>query len=282
MQNDHEFNYTKADFAKVVDLIYRRAGIRLNESKQQMVYSRLARRLRALQYDTFSGYLRWLEQNPDSEEWQQFINALTTNLTSFFRESHHFDLLAEQMQRSASHPFRIWCAASSTGEEPYSLAMTAIEAFNLAKPPVEIIASDLDTNVLRTAAQGIYSIDKLEKLSLERKRNFFLKGNKNNAGKVMAKKALRDLLEFQQINLLDDRWPLSGKFDAVFCRNVMIYFDQATQKIILEKIGRLLKEDGLLYVGHSENLHFMSDYYRSFGKTTYQLSDKAKAIWSKP
>jgi chemotaxis protein methyltransferase CheR len=281
MQNDHEFNYTKADFAKVVELIYQRAGIRLNESKEQMVYSRLARRLRALQLDTFSGYLKSLEKDPDAEEWQQFINALTTNLTSFFREAHHFEILAEQMQGSAAKPFRIWCAAASTGEEPYSLAMTAMEAYQAAQPPVEIIASDLDTHVLATAAQGIYSIDKLEKMSLERKRGFFLKGKQANAGKVRAKKPLRDLLEFKQINLLDQRWPLDGKFDAIFCRNVMIYFDQPTQKIILEKIGQLLKPDGLLYVGHSENLHYMSEWYRSFGKTTYQLTERAKAAWSK-
>ncbi|WP_157313977.1 CheR family methyltransferase [Chitinibacter sp. GC72] len=281
MQNDHEFSYSKTDFAKVVELIYQRAGIRLNESKEQMVYSRLARRLRALRINTFSGYLKSLENDPDSPEWQQFINALTTNLTSFFREAHHFEILASQMQSCASRPFRIWCAASSTGEEPYSLAMTAIEAYQMAQPPVEIIASDLDTHVLATAAQGVYTIDKLDKMDLERKRGFFLKGSQANAGKVRAKKALRDLIEFKQINLLDTRWPLEGRFDAIFCRNVMIYFDQPTQKVLLEKIGHLLKPDGLLYVGHSENLHYMSEWYRSFGKTTYRLTDRAKAAWSR-
>ncbi|QLG88089.1 chemotaxis protein CheR [Chitinibacter bivalviorum] len=281
MNNGHEFSYTKADFTRVVDLIYQRAGIRLNESKEQMVYSRLARRLRALQIDTFGGYLRYLEQHPDSAEWQQFTNALTTNLTSFFREAHHFDILAAQMQDSNARPFRIWCSASSTGEEPYSLAMTAFEAYQSANPPVEIIASDLDTHVLETAMQGIYALEKLEKMSLERKRGFFLKGKDERAGKVRVKKAVRDLLEFRQINLLDQRWPLDGLFDAIFCRNVMIYFDQPTQRVILEKMGRLLKPNGLLYVGHSENLHFMSEWFQSCGKTTYMLTDLAKMSWGK-
>ncbi|MGL4994927.1 MAG: CheR family methyltransferase [Deefgea sp.] len=279
ISNDHEFSYGSADFDKVVQLIYQRAGIRLNDSKQQMVYSRLARRLRALNMSCFSQYLRQLEQNPDSEEWQQFTNALTTNLTSFFREAYHFEMLAAQMQGSNSRPFRIWCAAASTGEEPYSLAMTAIEAYQVAKPSVEIIASDLDTQVLATGAKGVYAIDKLEKLSLERKRGFFLKGKDANAGKVRAKKALRELLQFQQINLLDAKWPLEGRFDAIFCRNVMIYFDQATQKVILQKMGRLLKPEGHLYVGHSENLHFLSEYYISCGKTTYRLSERAIHEW---
>lgn len=282
MQNDHEFSYTKADFARVAELIYQRAGIRLNDSKQQMVYSRLARRLRALRIDTFSRYLSELAKNPDSEEWQQFTNALTTNLTSFFREPHHFESLARQMQQADARPFRIWCAAASTGEEPYSLAMTAMEAYQSANPAVQIIASDLDTHVLATAANGVYALDRLDKLTLERKKGFFLKGAGINAGKVRAKKALRDLIEFKQINLLDSRWPLDGKFDAIFCRNVMIYFDQATQRIILEKIASLLKPDGMLYVGHSENLHFMSDWYRSAGKTTYQLTEHAKAARGKP
>lgn len=279
VSSEHEFSYGHADFNKVVQLIYQRAGIRLNDSKQQMVYSRLARRLRVLNMNSFSYYLRQLEQNPSSAEWQQFTNALTTNLTSFFREAYHFDMLAEQMRNSSAHPFRIWCSAASTGEEPYSLAMTAIEAYQTAQPNVEIIASDLDTQVLATGAKGIYALDKLDKLSLERKSGFFLKGKDANVGKVRAKKALRALLQFQQINLLDRQWPLEGRFDAIFCRNVMIYFDQATQKVILQKMGRLLKPDGQLYVGHSENLHFLSEYYVSCGKTTYRLTELAIHEW---
>jgi chemotaxis protein methyltransferase CheR len=279
MSQEHEFSYSRADFNKVVQLIYQCAGIRLNESKQQMVYSRLARRLRALEMHSFTHYLRLLEQDPNSAEWQQFTNALTTNLTSFFREAYHFDILALQMQASKARPFRMWCAAASTGEEPYSLAMTAIEAYQVAKPSVEIVASDLDTQVLATGAKGVYTLDKLDKMSLARKRGFFLKGKEANAGKVRAKKALRELLQFQQINLLDAAWPLAGKFDAIFCRNVMIYFDQATQKIILQKMGRLLKSDGQLYVGHSENLHFLSEYYVSCGKTTYRLTERAMREW---
>jgi chemotaxis protein methyltransferase CheR len=274
MQNEHEFAYTKADFSRVVNLIYQRAGIRLNDSKQQMVYSRLSRRLRALQVNTFAGYLNMLERDAESSEWQQFINALTTNLTSFFREAHHFDVLSLQMQSSQSPTFRIWCAASSTGEEPYSLAMTAIESYQSFVPPVQIVASDLDTQVLSIAAQGVYSAEILERLSIERRRNFFLKGKALNQGRVKVKRPLSDLIQFRQINLLAATWPLEGLFDAVFCRNVMIYFDQETQRKILQKIALLLKPDGLLYVGHSENLHYMADCYQSVGKTVYKMIDK--------
>jgi chemotaxis protein methyltransferase CheR len=281
MPNEHEFSYTPKDFKRVVALIYQHAGIRLNESKMQMVYSRLSRRLRALRMDTFSGYLDMLQANPDAEEWQQFVNALTTNLTAFFREAHHFDMLAEQIERTRERPFRIWCAASSTGEEPYSLAMTAFEACQSANPAVEIIASDLDTHVLATAECGVYPLDRVEKLSLERKRGFFLKGAGPNEGKVRVKKPLRSLIDFRQINLLSEQWPLQGLFDAIFCRNVMIYFDQPTQRQILEKMGRRLKPDGLLYVGHSENLHYMSDWYRPFGKTTYSLTERALQEWGR-
>lgn len=279
LSDPHEFTYSTADFNKVVQLIYQRAGIRLNDSKQQMVYSRLARRLRALNMTSFTQYLTQLEKDANSEEWQQFTNSLTTNLTSFFRESYHFDMLAQQMKKSSAKPFRIWCSAASTGEEPYSLAMTAIEAYQNNHPNVEIVASDLDTQVLATGATGIYTLDKLEKLSMERKRAFFLKGKGSDAGKVRAKTILRELLEFQQINLLNDEWPLQGRFDAIFCRNVMIYFDRPTQKVILEKMGHLLKPEGHLYVGHSENLQFLSDYYASCGKTTYRLTEHAISQW---
>lgn len=279
ISHEHEFSYCRADFNKVAQLIYECAGIRLNDSKQQMVYSRLARRLRVLKLRSFAQYLHLLEQDPDSAEWQPFINALTTNLTSFFREAYHFEILAQQMQTSRARPFRIWCAAASTGEEPYSLAMTAMETYQTAQPAVEILASDLDTQVLATAAQGVYTVDKLEQMTLARKRGFFLKGTAMNGGKARVKPGLRALLQFQQINLLDSTWPLQGQFDAIFCRNVMIYFDQATQKIILQKMGRLLKPDGQLYVGHSENLHFISEYFTSCGKTTYRLTERAIREW---
>lgn len=279
--HEQDFIYTDADFRRVVGLIYARAGIRLNESKKSMVYSRLARRLRTLDFARFTDYLNFLEDAPKHEEWQHFTNALTTNLTFFFREKHHFEMLAEQLKKTKG-PVRIWCSASSTGEEPYSLAMTAVEVYGRFDPNVQIIASDLDTQVLSKASQGIYALDKLDKVSSERARAFFLKGKGENAGQARVRKELRNMIEFKQINLLSPSWPLTPYFDVIFCRNVMIYFDQATQQVMLEKMGRLLKANGLLYVGHSENLHHMSEWFHSCGKTVYRLTEKAISEWGSP
>ncbi|MBE9608803.1 CheR family methyltransferase [Chitinilyticum piscinae] len=270
---DREFDYTQRDFARVVRLIREHAGIQLNASKEHMVYSRLVRRLRALGIGSFQQYLDMLEAAPADPEWQLFINALTTNLTSFFREPHHFELLRNHMlQHGDSRPYRIWCAASSTGEEPYSLAITAFQCMGSdTARSIELIASDLDTHVLETARQGIYPLERLEKLPIEIKRRFFLKGAGARQGLARVRKEVRDVLEFRQINLLHENWPLSGQFDAVFCRNVMIYFDQSAQRKILLRIAALMKPHALLCVGHSESLHFMGDVFRPCGRTAYHL-----------
>ncbi|MDP1925950.1 MAG: CheR family methyltransferase, partial [Thiobacillus sp.] len=194
------FTFTPRDFARVRALIYRQAGISLAESKQEMVYSRLARRLRAKGLDSFEVYLDGLESGRDSEEWEAFTNALTTNLTSFFREAHHFPILAEHALRSKK-PLSIWCSASSTGEEPYSIAMTLCEAFNTLTPPVSIVATDIDTNVLEAGATGVYTADRLEKMSSDRVRRFFLKGKGSRAGMVRVRPELRQLITFKTLNL---------------------------------------------------------------------------------
>ncbi len=267
-----EFQFTTADFERVRKLIYDRAGIALAPVKQDMVYSRLARRLRAHGYTTFAQYLAHLERG-DEKEWETFTNSLTTNLTSFFREPHHFVILAQQMAKSKERPFRIWCSAASTGEEPYSLAITACEAYKSLTPPVTILASDIDTNVLATAAKGVYAADRVEKMELERLRQFFLKGSGAQQGQVRVRPELQKLVTFTRVNLLDARWPLQGPFDALFCRNVMIYFDKPTQYEILKKFRPQLREDGLLYAGHSESFLHAADQFRSLGRTVYERAD---------
>ncbi|MDE2430451.1 MAG: chemotaxis protein CheR [Burkholderiales bacterium] len=267
-----EFEFSSRDFDRVRDLIYKKAGISLADSKQEMVYSRLARRLRATGITSFSVYLDCLEREQSEAEWEAFTNALTTNLTSFFREEHHFPILAEHVSRK-NEPVSIWCSASSTGEEPYSIAMTLCEAFGTLKPPAHIIATDIDTNVLGVAAKGVYNIDRIEKLSPERTKKFFLKGKGAQDGLVRVRQELRDLISFKQLNLLDDTWDLKGPFDAVFCRNVMIYFDKPTQGKILKKFVPLMKNDGLLFAGHSENFLYVSDAFKLRGKTVYELAD---------
>jgi len=265
-----EFEFTTQDFDRVRSLIYQRAGIALAESKQEMVYSRLARRLRAAGIVSFATYLNNLESEANSSEWEAFTNALTTNLTSFFRESHHFPILAEHVKK-AKAPVDIWCSASSTGEEPYSIAITLCEAFGTMTPPANIIATDIDTNVLNAAASGVYTLDRLDKLSPERVRKFFLKGKGAQEGFVRVRPELRQMITFKPLNLLASTWPITGPFDVIFCRNVMIYFDKPTQGKILDRFAPLMKPDGLLFAGHSENFLYVSDAFKLRGKTVYEL-----------
>ncbi|MBS1210743.1 MAG: methylase of chemotaxis methyl-accepting protein [Proteobacteria bacterium] len=268
-----EFEFTPQDFERVRSLIYKHAGISLSPVKQDMVYSRLARRLRARGVKRFVDYLDQLERSGDATEWEAFVNALTTNLTSFFREAHHFDLLADQMRKATDRrPFKIWCCAASTGEEPYSLAITACEVFG-NNPPVQIVASDLDTNVLAHGQKGIYTLDRVERMEKERVQRFFLRGTGDQEGYVRVRPELQRLITFKQINLLEPGWPLRESFDAIFCRNVMIYFDKATQFKILERFTGLLQPQGLLYAGHSENFIHAVSLFRSLGRTVYAKAD---------
>lgn len=270
--HDREFSYHEADFEKIRSVIYQKAGISLSDSKKQLVYSRLARRLRALKLPNFSAYLSYLSEN--EQEQEEFINALTTNLTAFFREPHHFEILANHVKKTKlqNRKLRVWCSASSTGEEPYSIAMTLAEAYGKYDPPVEIIASDIDSNVLREASAGIYSLSRLDSLSIERKKQFFQKGKGANAGKARVVQELRHLIEFQKINLLDHVWSVQPFFDVIFCRNVMIYFDKPTQIKLLERMTKLLRSDGLYIAGHSESFSQAGHLVRLVGKTTYMLA----------
>lgn len=274
---DREFIFEARDFQRVCQLIRARAGIALTDSKKQMVYSRLARRLRALGFSTFNEYLDWLEADGD-DEWEEFTNALTTNLTSFFREGHHFQILDQFLRaRKNKGRQRIWCAAASTGEEPYSLAITACESYGTLNPPVEIVCSDIDTKVLETAQRGVYAFDRIDKMDSARVKRFFMRGTGVNADKVKVKEELRRLVSFQQLNLLDARYNLQGPFDAVFCRNVMIYFDKPTQYQILTRIKPLMHPDGLLFAGHSESFFHASDLFVSRGQTVYERADASVA-----
>lgn len=270
-----EFRFSTADFERVRQLIYRHAGIALGPGKQDMVYSRLARRLRALGMNGFDQYLAHLERG-DAQELEIFVNALTTNLTSFFREAHHFDLLRKQIKGVAGRSVKIWCSAAATGEEAYSLAITACEAFESLTPPVQIHASDIDTSVLKTAERGVYPLERVERLQPERLRKFFLRDAAASAGgHLRVRPELQKLIVWSRVNLLDTRWPtVKGPFDALFCRNVMIYFDKPTQHRILKQFVPLLHPDGLLYAGHSESYLHAADLFRSLGRSVYARADR--------
>ena len=265
-----DFLLTDHDFSKIRTLIHQRAGIALSAQKRQMVYSRLSRRLRELELKEFSTYLTLLETNPNSGEWQLFTNALTTNLTAFFREAHHFPVLAEHA-RSGSQPFTVWCSAASTGEEPYSIAMTLMEALGSRAGTASVIATDIDTQVLAKGAAGIFTMEQVSQLSPTRLKRFFLKGCGEHSGKVLIRPEVAAMVKFQRLNLLDPKWVLQAPFDAIFCRNVMIYFDKPTQGNILQRFAPLLKPAGLLFAGHSENFSFASQTFRLRGQTIYEL-----------
>lgn len=264
-----EFVWTNADFTRVRSLIYQRAGINLHEGKHAMVYSRLSRRLRDTGHTSFRDYLGWLEQT-DGPEWQEFINALTTNLTAFFREQHHFEIFSTLLKsKPAGTPWSVWCSAASTGEEPYSIVMTAVEALG-ANAQFKLSASDIDSKVLATASQGIYRLDNLKGMSPERLQKFFLRGKGGNTGLIRAKPEVRRFIDFLIVNLIKNDWPFRDHFDAVFCRNVMIYFDAPTQRAVLERIHRVMKPGGMLFVGHAENFSESRDLFVLRGKTVYE------------
>jgi chemotaxis protein methyltransferase CheR len=263
-----EFVWSNADFDRIQKLIYQRAGISLHDGKHAMVYSRLSRRLRETGHQSFRDYLAWLE-NHDGPEWQEFINALTTNLTSFFREQHHFDILSKHLaSKPLSTSWRVWCSAASTGEEPYSIVMTALDVLG-AKASFSLTASDIDSKVLASGAQGVYRMDAVKGIGTERLQRYFLRGKGENEGMVRVKSELQKVIEFLSVNLIRDDWPFREPFDAVFCRNVMIYFDAQTQRQVLERIHRVMKPDGLLFVGHAENFSDSRDLFELRGKTVY-------------
>ncbi len=265
---------TQEDFARIRQLIYQRAGIVLAEHKREMVYSRLAKRLRHHGLTRFSDYLSRLERQPEAREWEAFTNALTTNLTAFFREAHHFPLLADHV-RSRPGPVRVWSAAASTGEEPYSIAMTLSEVLGSRAADAEVVATDIDTEALARAEAGIYPLEQVHKLEAERMRRFFQRGTGRQAGLARVRPELRAMVAFSPLNLLAPSWPVNGPFDAIFCRNVMIYFDKATQAKILERFAPLLKPDGLLFAGHSENFSYITRTFRLRGQTVYTLASSS-------
>ena len=267
---DAEFAFGADDFERVRRLIHERAGISLHSGKQAMVYSRLSRRLRETGHPSFASYLRWLETNRGAAgdaEWQEFVNCLTTNLTAFFREAHHFDVLADELRRRPQHRWRLWCSAASTGEEPYSIAMVAAEV--LGHGQATILASDIDTRVLATAQRGVYDAG-ARGLDPQRLKRHFLRGTGANDGRIRVRPELAATVQFRSFNLTAPVWSLGEPFDLVFCRNVMIYFDAATQRRVLERLHGVLRPGGLLFAGHSENFADAREWFRLRGKTVYE------------
>ena len=267
-----KFEFSEEDFAALRELVKAHTGIHLTEQKRELVYGRLSRRLRALGLDSFRAYREILESG-DSDELVQFCNAITTNLTSFFREAHHFEYLHEQLLSSRApnaRRLRFWSAGCSSGEEPYSLAMTILETLPEARRwDVKILATDLDTEVLSRGQRGVYEEERVRGLPAARLERFFRYDESGKAARYVVNHELRDLITFRELNLMRTL-PMKGPFDAIFCRNVIIYFDKDTQRQLFARIAQLQRPGDLLFLGHSESLYRVSDAYTLVGKTIYR------------
>jgi chemotaxis protein methyltransferase CheR len=274
MMRLREFEFGNDDFEALRKLVKQITGINLSDQKRELVYGRLARRLRALQLQTFTQY-RDVLAHDGGREIAQFCNAITTNLTSFFREPHHFEYLREQLlaplaDGGAVRRLRIWSAGCSTGEEPYSLAMTILEALpDLRRWDVRILATDLDSDVLERGRRGIYAEDRLKNLTLQRRARFFRERRERDGLSYEVTPELRSLVTFKQLNLMH-ALPMRGPLDAVFCRNVVIYFDKDTQRDLFSRVAPLQQPGNLLFLGHSESLFKVSEQYSLIGKTVYR------------
>ncbi len=272
-EKQREFEYTRADFEELRQISNSHSGIIVTDDKFDMFYSRLSKRIRVLGLPNVKAYCQYLKEN-EATEFTTFINAITTNLTAFFRENHHFEyvkdiIIPELLKRNhANREIKVWSAGCSTGEEPYSIAMTLLE--NLPTGwIVKILATDLDTNVLQTAASGVYSDDRISGLSVEQQKRWFKKGSGANSNKVKVKPELQELIRFKQLNLMQD-WPMKGPFDFIFCRNVIIYFDRDTKESLVNRYSGFLATGSHLLIGHSESLHQIETDFDLIGNTIYR------------
>lgn len=270
-----EFEFDDEDFQFVARLVKEKTGIVLADHKRDMVYGRLARRLRTLGMTDFKAYTDMIQGPAGDKELGSFVNALTTNLTKFFRENHHFEHLSnvalpevKARQKGADKKrLRIWSAGSSSGEEPYSIAMTVQNALpSMREWDARILATDIDTDMLTKGSRGIYEKERAENIPDAYRAKF---AENLPDGGIQLKPNVREMISFKRLNLLG-KWPMKGPFDVIFCRNVVIYFDKPTQKVLFDRYAELLHDDGVLYVGHSENLFNVTDRFKLIERSTYK------------
>ena len=273
MEREKEFKFTRGDFDYLRGLVTETTGIIAGEDKYTMYYSRLARRVRKLGLKDFSEYRNFLNHNRDSE-LIELVNSVTTNLTSFFRENHHFEFLREnfvdEVKARGNRRLRIWSAGCSTGEEPFSIAMSLAEAIpDYRSWDIKILASDLDSNVVAKAASGVYDEARVDGMEPQYLKKFFHRGTGSNDGFVRVKPEILNMITFRQLNLLHN-WPFNDIMDCIFCRNVVIYFDKPTKNKLVERYAQQLVPHGYLFMGHSESLYKSTDSFKLLGKTIYQ------------
>jgi chemotaxis protein methyltransferase CheR len=268
-----EFSFHDRDFQQITRLVREKTGIVLGERKRDLVYGRLARRIRALGLSDFTDYCAHLESSEGQSECRMMVNAITTNLTGFFREPHHFEFLAKQIaaDAKASRPgstrrLRIWSAGCSSGEEPYSIAMTLRSVMGGGAWDAKVLATDIDTDMVATAKAGRYPAGSTASIPVNMQRYL---GRQAAGEHVVMPDGLRSMIVFKPLNLFDE-WPMRGPFDAVFCRNVMIYFDMEAKRTLFDRFADILKPSGWLFIGHSESLFRLTPRFRHAGRTIYE------------
>ncbi|WP_438971111.1 CheR family methyltransferase [Methylophaga sp.] len=274
-----EFTFTDKHFSRIRQFVTAQTGIVLADAKKDMVYGRLSKRVRKEFGGSFDDFCSAIHEG-DLDEQDFLINAITTNLTAFFRENHHFEYLRDRVipallrQKQKERKIRIWSAGCSTGEEPYSIAITLQEAIpHIGDWDIKILATDLDANVVAHGSEGVYALERINGLDKQRQRKWFQLGKDDNQGLVRVKPLLREMIRFKRLNLLHE-WPMTGTFDVIFCRNVVIYFDKKTQAMLFERYANILTPGGHLFIGHSESLYKVSDRYASLGHTVYKQLPK--------
>lgn len=275
LEEMRDFTLTDRDFDRIRKLVIEHTGISLSDAKRNLVYGRLAKRLRSMKLGDFGSYIQLLESRDGTDELANFTNAITTNLTSFFRENHHFEYLKSKVlpgllrENSDTKKIRVWSAGCSTGEEPYSIAMAIREVIPESKKwDIRILATDLDTNVLAHAKSGIYNLERINNVSDQRMKKWFLRGKGDNQESVKIRSELQQMISFKQLNLMKD-WPFRNQFDIIFCRNVVIYFDKPTQRILFKRYHEVLGDSGHMFIGHSETMFKVSEDFTLIGNTTY-------------
>ena len=269
---DQEFELFKA-------LIYRQVGITLDAPKKTLLVSRLGKRLRELGLSTYKAYYDSLSGRGGEEELTKLLDLISTNKTDFFREPTHFEFIREQVlpEAKATKTMRIWSSASSSGEEPYTIAMTLHNAIpDISRWDIKILASDISTRVLAKAAAGVYEDERVSQLPPDLVRRFFLKGRGTQSGKFKVRPHVAQMVNFRRINLMDETFPIRSALDVIFCRNVMIYFDRPTQTKLMEKFHRYLRPGGYLFIGHSESLQWIEHPFTYLKPTIYQKATEVR------
>jgi chemotaxis protein methyltransferase CheR len=275
-----EFDFSDEDFNSLREIVRRETGIALAESKRELVYGRVSRRLRALNMNSFRDYRNLLNDGSSTQEIVEFCNAITTNLTAFYREAHHFEYLSQQYLKplaerpGASRRLRFWSAGCSTGEEPYTITMTILETLrDLRGWDIKLLATDIDSDVLRRGQNGVYTEDRLQKMDPGLIRKYFREQRDSNSRSYAVSPECKSLITFKQLNLMH-QLPMRGPLDVIFCRNTIIYFDKDTQRELMARIAPLQRPGDLLFLGHSESLFKVSDGYDLIGKTIYRRNDR--------